>query len=204
MSTATVDLTGLDRVQARLRKIEDPDATPLMATWMRIIDDDNRRGVLAGLDKNGNPMIPVSYRPLKSGAQPLTVEQRLGQKANIARGRYAAFGSVANAPYNNLTSSQYRRLGGPPLAPRGQFSRAITNLLTDFDDSQRSRGIWEAWGYWDEVVSAKGEPFLLFHFEGQGHNPIRDLRGVRPAGRELVAKATREWAYDMIRSSASA
>jgi hypothetical protein len=199
-ATATVDTSALDRLQVRLRKIADPDATPLMATWMRIIDDDNRRGVLAGLNKDGNPMIPVTYRPLKAGAQPLTVEQRLGQAPRTKRGRYAAFGSAATAPNNNLTSSQYRRLGGPPLAPRGQFSRVITNLLTDYDDSQRARGQWEAWGYWDEVVSVKGVAFLKHHFDGDGHNPVRDLRGLRPAGFELARKAMRNWAEDMVRT----
>jgi hypothetical protein len=202
MSTATVDLSGLDRVQARLRKIADPDATLLMRKWMRIIEDDNRKGVLAGLDKKGEPMIAVTYRPLKSGAKPLTVEQRLGQSAKLAKGRYAPLeGSTRN---NNLTSAEYRRLSGPPLAPRGPFSRVITNLLTDFDDSQRARGIWEAWGYWDEVVSAKGKPFLIHHFKGEGHNPIRDLRGLRPAGRELAEKATREWGIDMVRTYGNA
>lgn len=200
-ATATVDTTGLDRIQARLRKIADPDATPLMATWMRIIDDDNRRGILAGLDMNGNPMVPVTYRPGKAGTKPLTVEQRLGQAPNSKRGRYAAFGSVANAPNNNLTSSQYRLLTGPPLAPRGQFSRVITNLLTDYDDSNRSRGRWEAWGYWDGVVSVKGVSFLKFHFDGEGHLPIRDLRGLRPAGRALQISSLREWAMDMVRTN---
>ncbi len=198
--TATVDLSGLDRIQARLRKIGDPDATPLMATWMRIIDDDNRRGALAGLDMNGNPMVPVKYRPKTPGGVKLTVEQRLGQAPNTKRGRYAAFGSIATAPNNNLTSSQYRLLNGPALAPRGQFSRVITNLLTDYDDSQRSKGQWEAWGYWDGVVSTAGVPFLKFHFDGEGHLPIRDLRGLRPAGQKLSLEALRSWAIDMVRT----
>lgn len=203
-ATATVDLSGLDRLQERLRKIADPDATPLMRTFMMIIDDDNRRGVLASTDMDGNPMAPVTYRPkLKPGQKPvqLTVAQRLGQKPNTKRGRYATFGSSASGPNNNLTSAEYRLLSGPPLAPRGQFSRVITNLLTDYDDSQRSSGKWEAWGYWDGVVSTKGVAFLIFHFEGQGHLPRRDLRGLRPAGRALADSAAREWALDMVRTN---
>jgi hypothetical protein len=200
--TATVDLSGLDRIQARLRKIADPDATPLMATWMRIIDDDNRRGVLAGLDMNGNPMVPVMYRPKTPGGVKLTVEQRLGQAPNTKRGRYSSFGSIANGLNNNLTSAQYRLLNGPALAPRGQFSRVITNLLTDYDDSKRLQGKWEAWGYWDGVVSVKGVPFLAFHFDGEGHLPIRDLRGLRPAGKTLALDELRKWAFDMVRTNA--
>jgi hypothetical protein len=201
-TTATIDLAGLDRLTTRLRRIVNPDATPLMLTWMNIIDDDNRKGVLAGLDKDGNPMRPVTYRPKKPGMK-LTIEQRLGQRPNKKRGRYAAFGSVANAPHNNLTSSQYRQLDGPPLAPRRQFSRAITNLLTAFTPGEIAAraGRWEAWGYWNEVVSAKGVPFLKFHFDGEGNLPKRDLRGLRPDGVTKARNAMRAWAIDIVRRS---
>lgn len=168
---------------------------------MRIIDDDNRKGVLAGTDMNGNPMAAVTYRPkLKPGQKPtkLTVEQRLGQSPKTARPKYVPIeGSTRN---NNLTSAQYRLLSGPALAPRGQFSRVITNLLTDFDDSQRESGVWEAYGYWDEVVSVKGVAFLKFHFDGEGQKQ-RDLRGVRPAGREEGRLAARAWALATVRKS---
>jgi hypothetical protein len=206
MSTATLDLTGLDRLQERFKRIADPDATPLMVSWMRIIDDDNRRGVLAGTDKDGQPMAPVTYRPKKPGAPsvPLTVEQRLGQHPKTKRGRFATFGSSASGANNNLTSAEYRLLDGPALAPRRQFSRVITNLLTDYDDSQRASGQWEAWGYWEGVVSAKGVPFLIYHFDGEGNNPQRDLRGVRPEGRERAKAALRAWAIDMVRTSGDA
>jgi hypothetical protein len=58
------DLSGIARVQDRLARIADPDATPLMVRWMKVIDDNNRRGVLAGLDKNDVPLVPVTYRPV--------------------------------------------------------------------------------------------------------------------------------------------
>jgi hypothetical protein len=203
MNTATLDATGLDRLMARLKRIGDPDATPLMATWMQIIDDDNRRGILAGTDKDGEPMVKVTYRPKKPGAPsvPLTVEQRLGQNPRTKRGAYSRIGSGAERANNNLTSAEYRLLDGPALAPRGKFSRAITNLLTDFDDSRRRAGQWEAWGYWEGVVSVKGVPFLIYHFEGKGHLPQRDLRGLRPEGKERSRQALRAWAIDMVRTS---
>jgi hypothetical protein len=203
MSTASLDLTGLDRLQVRFSRIADPDATPLMATWMNVIDDDNRRGVLAGTDKDGQPMAPVTYRPKTPGAPsvPLTLEQRLGQRPNAKRGKFSRIGSGAERANNNLTSAEYRLLDGRPLAPRGQFSRVITNLLTDYDDSRRSSGRWEAWGYWEGVVSVKGVPFLIYHFDGDGHLPQRDLRGVRPEGRERAKAALRAWAIDMVRTS---
>jgi hypothetical protein len=200
-ATATVDTSAVDRLRVRLGRIADPDATPLMATYMRIIDDDNRKGVLAGTDMHGNPMAPVTYRPKSKDAKPvrLTVEQRLGQNAGLKRGRYVGLGPKT-AANNNLTSAEYRLLSGPPLAPRGQFSRVITNLLTDYDDSQRLRGQWEAWGYWDEVVSVKGVSFLKYHFDGTKRLPQRDLRGLRPAGMILARTATRNWAMDIVRT----
>jgi hypothetical protein len=206
MSTATLDLTGLDRLQARFKRIANPDATPLMVSWMSIIDSDNRRGVLAGTDKDGQPMAPVTYRPKKLGeaSVPLTLEQRLGQRPNIKRGKYSRIGSGAARVNNNLTSAEYRLLDGPALAPRRQFSRVITNLLTDYSDGRQSSGQWEAWGYWDEVLSVKGVPFLIYHFDGEGNNPQRDLRGVRPDGKERAKAALRAWAIDMVRTSGDA
>jgi hypothetical protein len=195
---ATVDTSGLDRLRARFDRLVNPNPEPLMITWMRIIDDDNRKGVLAGLDGDGNPLIPVTYRPVKPGVK-LTVEQRLGQTPRKKRGRYAAFGSISEGLYNNLSSSSYRQLDGPPLAPRRQFSRVITNLLTAF--GRISSHTWQAIGYWNEVLSKKGRPFLMYHFNGEGRLPKRDLRGIRPEGRDKAQKAARAWMIDQIRSS---
>lgn len=189
-----LDLTGLTRLQARFNKIANPDARPLIHTLGNIIVDDNRRGVLAGLDKDGNPMVKTKYRP-KTLREKLTAAQRNGAKPNAKIGKYAGGNG------NNLSSSEYRKLDGPPLAPRRQFSRVITNLLIDFDDSQALRGRWEVWGYWDEVVSKKGVSFLKYHFNGEGHLPKRDLRGLRPEGRQKARDAARNWMREQVRNS---
>jgi hypothetical protein len=189
------DLSGIARVQARLAKIADPDATPLMVRWMKIIDDDNRRGVLAGLDKDGKPMVPVTYRPAPYG--------KLGKVRKRGRGGYNA--GVAG----NLSSREYRLLDGPPLAPRGTNSRVITNLKTRYGRTGPLDMLWEAIGYWDDVVSRKGERFLHYHFDGAtggGRSrtvtlPQRDLRGVRPEGRRKAMEALRAWMIDVIRSA---
>jgi hypothetical protein len=195
---ATVDTSGLERLRARFDRLVNPNPEPLMVTWMRIIDDDNRKGVLAGLDGDGNPLIPVTYRPVKPGVK-LTVEQRLGQTPRKKRGRYAAFGSISEGLYNNLSSSSYRQLDGPPLAPRRQFSRVITNLVTEF--GRVSNNVWEAIGHWNEVLSKKGRPFLMYHFNGDGRLPKRDLRGIRRDGVEKARRSARAWMIDQIRSS---
>lgn len=204
-----LDLSGLDRLQARLRTIVNPDATPLMVAWMKIIDDDNRRGVLAGQDKDGNPMVPVTYRP----APTLTIRRPSASQKNTndarkRRGEFGGFGPHAAGLHNNLTGTEYRRLAGPPLAPRGAFSRVITNLRLRF--GRVSAMAWECVGYWDEVVDRNGRRFLHYHFDGATGGgrkrnvtlPRRDLRGIRPEGRAKARRALRAWAIDLIRGTA--
>lgn len=213
-----VDLTGLDRTTTRFRRLVNPDAAPLMVTWSLIIQEDNRKGVMAGLDKDGLPMPPVTYRPIYGPGRDKNAVKRLtklraeamgagrhGQKGNLKRGRFVGIGVQGITINNNLTSAQYRVLAGPPLAPRGAFSRVITNLRTRF--GQMANTAWEAVGYWDEVVTRKGRQFLHYHFDGaplgrgKGNLPKRDLCGVRPEGKEKARKSARAWMLDMIRSS---
>ena len=206
MPTTTVDTTGLDRLRTRFERLANPNPVLLMETWSDIMDDDNRRGILHGTDGNGNPMVQVSYRPvnakgekMKRGAR-LTVEQRLGQAPRTKRGRLATFGSIAEGLNNNLSSSSYRKLDGPPLAPRRQFSRVITNYHTRYGEIRQN--VWEVVGAWIDVISRKGVPFLRYHFTGAGRLVIRDLRGIRPEGIAKARKSARAWMIDQIRNPA--
>jgi len=189
---------ALDRLMARLRRLQNPDATPLMQTWMRYIIEDNKRGVLAGLDKDGNPLAPVTYRPEdKLKPAKLTREQKLGVTRGKT-GRFGGHGPLASGLHNNLTSAEYRQLGGPPLAPRGAFSRVVTNLKTEFDHPSPDR--WMAYGWWDQVVANDGTTkFLKYHFYGIGQKR-RDLTGVRPEGVKKARAAAIAWMRDMVRS----
>lgn len=119
---------------------------------------------------------------------------RRGQLARMKRGIPAGIGPAGGLVLanNNLSSSQYRLLTGPPLAPRDQFSRVITNFMSDFD--KMPSGVWLATFWWEDVVSVKGIPFLRYHFHGDGHLPIRDLRGIRPQGREKLVESALNWA----------
>src|SRR5271166_2746930 len=189
------NLGVLDKLAARFRALKNPDATPLMQAWMVIIEQDNRRGVLEGKDKSGNPMEPVTYRPIPPGPQKTTAAQRYGLTAS-QKGQFVPMTAHLNG---NLTSSEYRLLGGPPLAPRGRYSRVVTNLRTEFDPSARTEGRWEAYGYWDEVVSIAGEKFLQYHFHGIGQKQ-RDLTGVRPEGVKKAKEAGKAWLIDIVRS----
>jgi hypothetical protein len=196
----TVDFAGLHRLRARLQRIANPDATPLMLSWIRTIDSDNRRGIMAGTDKDGLPMAPARYRP-KPSALRASAGQKNNPKKGARRGEFAGYGAHPAGLNNNLTSAEYRRLAGPPLAPRGQFSRVVTNLK--FRYARTSNGGWEAVGYWDQVVNARGTPFLRYLFDGMGRRgpiPKRDLRGVRPGGVAEARNSLRAWIIDIIRS----
>lgn len=211
MST-TVDLSGLGRLADRLRKISHPsdgDFNQLMTGWSKIVDDDNRRGVLAGTDKDGYPMVPVTYRPEpKPGAKP-TRAQKNNPRKGQRRGEFRGLGPAPAGINNNLTPDEYRRLAGPPLAPRGAFSRVVTNLKFRWGESGAVGLLWTLVGYWDEVVNVKGERFLHYHFDGATGGgkrrnvtlPRRDLRGVRPEGVRKAGRALRAWALDLIRSA---
>lgn len=185
---ATLDLSGLDRLSRRFRALADPDATDLMVAFERIIDDDNRRGVLAGTDKDGQPMAPVTYRPA-------------GPKKNRIRHAKRKRGEFQGLGAGSPTSAEYRRMTGPPLAPRGMGSRVITNLRFRF--GKVTQNLWETVGYWDEVVDRRGRKFLHFLFDGQGRFgriPARDLRGVRPEGVQKAKDAARAWVMDQVRT----
>lgn len=198
-------IAGVERLQRRIMAIHNIGqyAGPLMEHWERIIEADNRRGVLAGTDKDGNPADALLYRPVTPGGKKLTVGQRLGQRPNLRRGRYAGIGDYSQygiLANNNLTTSEYRQRAGPRLAPRGPFSRAITNLATTSWPDDILPGVWYAQGAWVEVVSVKGVHFLPYHFRGEVPGArAYDLRGVRPEGVGEAREALRAWAKLTIR-----
>jgi hypothetical protein len=188
----------------RLRQLQNPDASGLMFTWRNIIEADNKKGVLAGLDKHGVPLAPVTYRPIGKPLR-LTRDQKNGIKGN-RRGVSAGFGPWAAGLHNNLTHAEYERLGGPPLAPRGAYSRVITNFKTESNRPVAGAGQllgysrWMAYGWWDEVVATDGQTkFLKYHFWGIGQKK-RDLTGVRPEGLKKARVAAVAWMRDIVRS----
>jgi hypothetical protein len=182
---------------AKYRKLENPDVAPLMASWSQIMTDDNRRKVLAGEDRYGSHMIAVRYRP-KGPTVGIRAKSAARFRNNATgKGRFGGFGPHAAGLHNNLRKSEYEQLTGPPLAPRGVFSRVITNFGTSV--VQMSPTEWEVVGGWSEVVSTRGVAFLRAHFEGSGNLPVRDLRGVRPVGLVMVRKSLVDWLRDQIR-----
>lgn len=195
-----VDLSGLDNMMRRIAMLGTLNMTPLMKTWGDIIQKDNKRGILAGLDKNGLPMRPVTYRPVGKVAK-LTAKQR---NATNPRKRASVFGGFGNLPAglnNNLSSSEYRKLDGPPLAPRKEYSRVITNLLPGVIEGMPGERVWMVTCTWADVVSKKGVSFLPYHFNGSTNLPARDLRGVRPEGLAEARKVAINFLRDQIRAA---
>jgi hypothetical protein len=201
MANLSLDLSGLVSASRRLRNLEAALDNPrgLMVSWMKILDDGNRRGILKGLGGDGAPLRPVTYRPVGSKGAGLSASQRNLANLRTRRGAHAGTGMHAAGLHNNLTPAEYRRLGGPPLAPRGAFSRVITNFAVDYD---RLRAyVWQVTYFWRDVVNTKGVSFLRYHFEGTGRLPRRDLRGIRPDDRALASRAAKNWLKDQVRST---
>jgi hypothetical protein len=158
-------------------KFVDPDFTYLTRRIQAIMQEDHTRAILGGLDKDGTPFASVTYR----GGTILPVKR--GDKSG------KGIGPALQNEFGNLSSSQYRRLTGPPLAPRGRNSRIIANYATE---AGKSGNQWFVQSFLDDIVSRKGVPFMQYHFTGAGRNPIRDDRGIRPWGRERILAAVRE------------
>lgn len=179
---------GLKAIQERLNRLAnltDEAVAPLLDELRDIVTEDNRKGVLAGRDKSDQPMPETKYRLNRvSRTRARTRKQGFGMT------RFGLQG-------DNLTSAEYRTLTGPPLAPRRDRSRVIANFVTRAGKSGQGRYFVE-WG-WANVVNAKGQTFLQYHFDGKGRLPKRDLRGVRPWGQERMKRALREWSRGVLK-----
>lgn len=166
-------------------------AEPLLESYESILVEGNRNRVLRGMQSDDTPMPDVTYR---DGA----TFRPLGRRRNFGTTKYAAKGfgfkrikSGDPHAHGNLTTAEYRKLTGPPLAPRGEKSRVITNLTTAIGKDGRT---FYAVKRWVDVVNKDGVPFLEFHFDGKGRLPRRELRGVGAWEKAEAKKATARWA----------
>ncbi len=199
---SSLNTAGLDRLIGRVRKLGDAlDDPATMAVLLEQVEltivEDNRRGVLAGLDKDGNRMASVTYRTGISAAKPRArgAAKGFGTTIGVAKG----FGPTAGGLHGNLSPAEYKKLTGPPLAPRGDQSRVIANLETGH--GQDGEGRWLVIARWNDVVTAKGRKILPAHFNGAGRLPRRDLSGVRPWGMDLAAKKARAFLRGLLKRS---
>lgn len=192
MAQSGFEWEGYAKLDGQLAALTDVDAMPLMERWSGILVEGNRRGVLSGLDGFNNPMPPLKYR---DGAGKRT-RNRQAKNYGTTKHETTGHGPLASGLHDNLGRAEYEAMTGPRLAPRGEESRAIKNLHTEIRNP--SPGRWEVIGAWYAVVSASGVPFLPFHFEGAGHNPVYDLRPVRPEDLQFCANAVQAFVKQIL------
>lgn len=212
IAQVTVNTAGIDAIISRIEdaplKLRSATAMePLFREIYQTVYEDNRRGVMMGLDKDNRPAQPLKYRnsaAIQSGARSRTSGEfgratRIGSSSRqaIIRGAAPARTNVAGQtvilPNNNLTTAQYKRLTGPRQAPRRDQSRIIANL-TRRDPVLMPWG-WRLEAYWADVLDAKGRPFLPHSFTKY------DLRGVRPWGLERIRHLVRAYLLRMVETA---
>jgi hypothetical protein len=192
----------------------------LMVSWANTLVQDNRKGVLAGRDKDDQPVVATSYRTSFTQAgydRPTYVKfvpNPFGGpdwKTNVSGMPREGF---KPGPSGNLTTKQYRQQSGPPLAPRGMASRIISNYL--ISPLEFGNGQFGVEGRWTSVESKNGTPFLPFHFNstlvsstqhslfgivgiGRGKNlPRRNMAGLRAWGKKRAREDLRKWIEEVM------
>src|SRR4051794_14037867 len=106
---ATAEWVGFEKLVTTLDSLERPDPTPLLEQWEKVIVEDNRAGVLSGLDKDGNPAPPLRYR---NGKGRKTAYRKQSKYGGFGKTQYQALQSADD----NLSTAEYRKLTGPRLA----------------------------------------------------------------------------------------
>lgn len=201
------DFEGTRYFAARLSTIKNY-VGPLMMAWAKVLVEDNRRGVLAGVDGNDQPVKPTSYRQSFTQAgidKPTYVKSVFNVQTN-ASWRVNVSGTQSGSGYKpgplaNLTTREYKKQSGPPLAPRGMASRIISNYAIEAVQNENILGVE---GRWYEVVDKKGRSFLPYHFNGGKHLPMRNMVGLRRWGKQRARRDLREWINDLMTDAQAA
>lgn len=166
------EITG--RLRRMLDSMTNPDFSAFMQQCEIAIHEGHIRGVMAGTGGDGHKLIETSYRT--SEAAPLKKSRTI---------RNSRFGPPGITKDDNLTTAEYVKLKGPPLAPRGLGSRVIRNFASE---SGLDADGWYVTAYLVGIISRKGKPFMEYHFTGAERLPRRDLRGIRPETKSRILK----------------
>jgi hypothetical protein len=141
--------TNFEDLKQLVASLSVPDFTPLAERVAAIMIEDNRSGLLAGLDCFGDEMTPVT-------------------ESTIRRGRGG---------------------DGPPLIPRGEASRAISDYRVDIEDIPSGKRLTGSW---------PDTPFIRYHVTGTKHMPPRDPADIRPIGQEKLQEALDDFCSTLI------
>ena len=181
---------------------------PLLDAWAAVLKEDNRRGVMQGVQGDGSPMPATRYRTSLSQTSPGQAGDTFFNASGVPMDHIAMMNTgpkmgsyLANlsgtsgtgfkpGPSHNLTIAQYKTMSGPPLAPRGPASRVISNYTVEIIAGNSN--IVGVEGGWDDVMDSMGKPFLQKHFQGIGL-PVRSLIGIRQWGKSQATKELNAW-----------
>jgi hypothetical protein len=155
VSRLECDFRRFDALKAKLGAMRDGLDTPagrrFVAKVKQIVIDDNRDGLLRGLDANGVPFAPLAAS---------TIAHRDGS--------------------------------GEPLTPHGAASRLIANAVaTDY----RSGGQVIVILKWVGDVAV----WIRYHRTGTRKMPRRNPVGVRPAARQRIRDAFKQFQRDLVK-----
>ena len=208
MSTAQQqNKRSFDRVFNALFRLETVKdyVGPLLEAWANVLVEDNRRGVMMGVDGEGKRMTPTTYRKSlrQTSAGEATDEFFNAQGeafSNMEGAQEFYFANTSGqpgigfkpGPSGNMSSKEYRKATGPPLAPRGPASRVISNYTVEPLTSATGNTVGVEGG-WDDVVSKKGFEFLPVHFNGGKNMPRRNLVGLRAWGKKQARLELNVW-----------
>jgi hypothetical protein len=208
---------GIDNINARFRRLVTPSAADVEILSEQIafvMVEDNRAGVLSGMDRNGNPAPGLKYRGgsgrrtfYRARSSPAfgipAREIRRGGKATAGMLRFKGLdprqsrpdrqGRVRVLANNNLSTWAYQQLDGPRLAPRRDASRVIANYEPANPPGVRSAGAIVVTCVYRDILSPKGTPLLRAHLRGENGLPRYDIAGVRPAGKRRATTIANAW-----------
>lgn len=188
---ATVEWPDFDRFRRRttaLATLSEADLEPLADAWQDTLYEDHRLCTLRGEAKDGTPFPKTTYRG--SSVRP-KARARSGARFGAKVGDFGGFGPFASGLHNNLSPAEYRKLDGPPLAPRGEHSRILTNWFSDW--GMTGPGQMQVASFLMDIVDIKGRPFMTSaHFDG-GSGKVRDARGISAWGVKRAEKQLRDY-----------
>jgi hypothetical protein len=145
---------ALKRIQAKLRKLANPDPRPLLEEWERILYQGVERRAKSGLDCNDRPM-PPTLREQGIG----------GEWRTITRGGKTF--PVLIKPSDTLPN-------GPPLQPNDATSRILRTRQVKHDTIG---GRWVAQLSWTGFDASNGRSVLGMHAspDAGARYPRRDV-----------------------------
>ncbi len=121
-------------LRSRLSKLSRVEIAPLLRDVEKIVESDNRRGILAGEDKDGNPLKPVTPYPGRGSGPPLAPSGGASRVVSdfdavaVGSGKTGRIAAAWNVPWLKYHEKTRDIVG---IRPRGkaEILRAIRDFL---------------------------------------------------------------------------